>query len=187
MKSETTKDRGIGIGIGRESYREKSKSTKQMTNSNTQKLNDPLSPLDIKKKKIIQQIRTLLNDYPSVHPLAHKVLISANYRVLYDLHLNLMGLDGIHQNRQSPEKAASLNALVRKPQDANDQEIEVEISQESNTLDGVTRALERAQRLADKRKILRLEEQEKEDRQRRERNRKQSNTYKDLEIELNIN
>jgi hypothetical protein len=66
----------------------------------TQGIRGKLSPLDIKKKKIIQQIRTLLNDYPSVHPLAHKVLISANYRVLYDLHLNLMGLDGFAHKRK---------------------------------------------------------------------------------------
>jgi hypothetical protein len=80
-------------------------------------LRSKLSPLDIKKKKIIQQIRTLLNDYPSVHPLAHKVLISANYRVLYDLHLNLLGLDGFaHKNREQKvvaDKSKKPNSIAK--------------------------------------------------------------------------
>jgi hypothetical protein len=147
------------------------KTDKADKSSNLSKISDPSSPssplstLDIKKKKIIQQIRTLLNDYPSVHPLAHKVLISANYRVLYDLHLNLLGLDGIQQKKaQNPkvnqeEPKIQPNEAGRSPNTPVSHQKEIEIS---NPLEGITQSLERAKRLSEKRRTLRLEEEEKE-------------------------
>jgi hypothetical protein len=53
-----------------------------------------MSPLDIKKKKTIQKIRTLINDHPELHPLAHKVLLSATYTVLSRLHKDILEMDG---------------------------------------------------------------------------------------------
>jgi hypothetical protein len=70
------------------------------------------SPLDVKKKKVIQQIRTLLNDYPEVHPLDHKVLICATYTVLKDLHLNLMELDNPNLKGKDGKKEKTIEQVA---------------------------------------------------------------------------
>lgn len=141
-----------------------------------------LTPLDVKKKKIIQQIRTLLNDYPGVHPMAHKVLVSANYRVLYDLHLNLMGLDGFRDRKSNPNKENAIRAVTSGTVSQN------ELADNSNKLEDVTKILERAQRLSDKRRILRLEEQESQEKTKRDNKKRvpKKNPYLDLEMELGI-
>jgi hypothetical protein len=129
--------------------------------------NMKLSPLDIKKKKIIQKIRTLLNDYPSLHPLAHKVFISANYRVLYDLHLNLLTVDGLaHKRGDGITKGSLPMNLPQARRGGLTVNFEDEINQ--NRLESATEALERAKRLAEKRRIVEQEQKTKEDKKKKE-------------------
>lgn len=144
----------------------------------------PLSALDIKKKKIIQQIRTMLNDYPGSHPLAHKVLISANYRVLYDLHLNLMGLDGLQQIKNHPSKTNKVKLTTQRNHDPASQ------LKDNSPIKEITQALERAKRLAEKRRTLRVDDQNKEENKEQTReyikNVAKKNPFKDLDLDLDL-
>jgi hypothetical protein len=76
----------------------------------------PLSPLEAKKKKLIQSIRTLLNDYPDMQRMAQDLYTTATFSVLRDFHLNLMGRDNPSSlkrtNQQQEEKEKEEHTLA---------------------------------------------------------------------------
>jgi len=72
-----------------------------------------ISPLDIKKKKVIQNIRTLLNDHPDLHPLAHNVLLSATYTVLSRLHKDMLEIDGYGDKYSSEQRVAGYAKAIQ--------------------------------------------------------------------------
>lgn len=123
-----------------------------------------LSPLDIKKKKIIQNIRTLLNDYPSTHPLANDLFINASYRVLYDLHLNMLAIDGLDHKRNHGKAKQSLPISTPR---SGGMTVNFDEEVHKDKLESVTQAIERAQRLSNKRKTIQEEEKSKEDKKKR--------------------
>ncbi len=72
-----------------------------------------ISPLDAKKKKTIQNIRTILNDHPDLHPLAHNVLLSATYTVLQRLHKDMLEIDGYGHKYTPDEKVAGYAKAIQ--------------------------------------------------------------------------
>jgi len=95
-------------------------------------------PLEEKKRRIIQDIRTLLNDYPTLHPLADDVFVSSTLTLLKRIHLELMQIDGsvkrreakIRERLEKNKKMASapLRALKKSPPKKDPRQEELEIS-----------------------------------------------------------
>jgi hypothetical protein len=62
-----------------------------------------------KKRKLINDIRCLLNDYPMLHPLADDFFHSSTLTLLKKIHLDLLKLDG-----SKPQKEMRLREKLEK-------------------------------------------------------------------------
>lgn len=90
-----------------------------------------------KKRKLINDIRCLLNDYPTLHPLADDFFHSSTLTLLKKIHLDLLRLDGSKSQkeiklRERLEKGkkmstAPLRALKKSPPRKNQNQEELEI------------------------------------------------------------
>ena len=77
----------------------------------------PKKSLEQKKKKVIQDIRCLLNDFPGLHPLASNFFQISTLTVLKRIHLDLLKLDGNAKQREQKlrEKLEKVEKITSAP------------------------------------------------------------------------
>jgi hypothetical protein len=64
------------------------------------KKSQPKNTLEEQKRKLINAIRTLLNDYPGLHPLANDFFYQSTLTILKRVHLELLRLDGSQMEKE---------------------------------------------------------------------------------------
>jgi hypothetical protein len=143
-----------------------------------------ISPLDTKKKKVIQNIRRLLNDHPQLHPLAHKVLLSATYTVLKRLHRDILRIDG-YDHRYSPrEKVAGYAKAIENAKQFTSKRslaLEVETKVSSPSLKGSDKSISNENK---KQELENKAEREKKRKEREEKRRKALERQKSLDRDI---
>jgi hypothetical protein len=73
--------------------------------------------IDEKKRKVIKQIRTLLNDYPTLHPLQDDFFQHTTLTLLNRLHLNLRVLDGMMKKNHIEKETPKTNKNQKKEEE----------------------------------------------------------------------
>lgn len=70
--------------------------------------------LETDKKKVISQIRSLLNDFPQMHPLANQFFLQSTFSLLKHVLLDLRSLDNKLKEEKGAMKQKAYEATLRR-------------------------------------------------------------------------